>query len=87
MKPPEMSQTFTTPSAAPVASNVPVWSTAKTITGVVWGLRVRRSSNFREKEEDGEGLREYIRIDNDLEHMIRCEAEGVTAKQLAGVGT
>ena len=71
-----MSQTFTTPSAAPVAKRVPVWSTASTTTGVVCGLMVRKSSYLSVRF--GVGLKAYIRIDKDLEQMIRWDEDGVT---------
>ncbi len=44
---------------------------------MVWGFNVRRSSRSI-VEDKGEGLRAYIRIDNDLEQTMRCEADGVT---------
>lgn len=36
------------------------------------------------KADVGDGRREYIRIDNDREQMMRCEAEGVTVGGVSG---
>ena len=44
----------------------------------MWGLRVRRTSDSI--VPSSEGVREYIRIDRDREHMMRWEAEGVTIR-------
>ena len=77
MYPPLMSQTLIEPSELPVASNVPVSSTADATTGVVWGFNVLRSVRLLSKRTKLKNL-----MDSDLEHTIICDAEGVIASEV-----
>lgn len=66
------------PSAAPVASNVPVESTAVVTTGAVCGLNVLTSSALIVRKDSSRGVNEYIRALMEREQTITCDAEGVT---------
>ena len=76
--PPLISQTLMDPSAAPVASRVPVGCTAVVTTGAVCGLKVLTSSVSRVREDSSRGVNEYIRVVMEREQTTTCEAEGVT---------
>lgn len=71
-----MSQTFTIPSELPVATNVPVWSIADVTTGDECGLSVR--TRFVVSSSGDDSSIEYIRNCSEREHIMRCDAEGVT---------
>lgn len=71
-----MSQTLTIPSESPVARSVPVWSIADVTTGAVCGFNVRARWVVISDGEDRS--RANIRIDREREHIIRCDADGVT---------
>jgi hypothetical protein len=45
---------------------------------VVCGFRVRRRVQLKSRFVVGAALRAYIRMESDLEHIIRWDAEGVT---------
>ena len=63
-----MSQTFTTPSAPPVASRELVESTVDVTTGVACGLSVRASFGSISVSV---GRSAYMRIESEREHTIR----------------